>query len=95
MFRTPSGKHNKPVYGLFIAIRIDTNTAETFRHGVWYAKGDEAAFNYSAYIGAIPQKYFEAMFQAKQAAPGTAQRADWQNARPPEIFWRRPPETVH
>lgn len=34
------GKNNIPVYGLFIAIRVDTNTAETFRHGVWYAKGD-------------------------------------------------------
>ncbi len=33
-------KYDKPVYGLFIAIRIDTNTAETFRHGIWYAKGD-------------------------------------------------------
>ena len=32
--------YNKPVYGLFLAIRIDTNTAETFRHGIWYAKGD-------------------------------------------------------
>ncbi|MDC4790560.1 AlwI family type II restriction endonuclease, partial [Acinetobacter baumannii] len=26
----------KQVYGLFIAINIDTNTAETFRHGAWY-----------------------------------------------------------
>lgn len=33
-------KYDKPVYGMFIAVRIDTNTAETFRHGVWYAKGD-------------------------------------------------------
>ena len=33
-------KYDKPVYGLFIAVRIDTNTAETFRHGIWYAKGD-------------------------------------------------------
>lgn len=31
---------NCPVYGLFIATRIDTNTAETFRHGVWYDKQD-------------------------------------------------------
>lgn len=34
-------KYDKPVYGMFIAVRIDTNTAETFRHGVWYARGDE------------------------------------------------------
>ena len=30
-------KYEKPVYGMFIAVKIDTNTAETFRHGVWYA----------------------------------------------------------
>jgi hypothetical protein len=28
----------KPVYGLFIANRIDSNTAETFRIGVWYTR---------------------------------------------------------
>lgn len=33
----PSGK---AVYGLFVARRIDTNTAETFRIGVWYMKDD-------------------------------------------------------
>ncbi|WP_218961004.1 AlwI family type II restriction endonuclease [Neopusillimonas maritima] len=31
----------KPVYGLFIANRIDSNTAETFRIGVWYTNTDE------------------------------------------------------
>lgn len=30
----------KPVYGLFIANRIDSNTAETFRIGVWYSPDD-------------------------------------------------------
>lgn len=30
----------KAVYGLFVARRIDTNTAETFRIGVWYKKDD-------------------------------------------------------
>lgn len=34
------GKKNTPVYGLFIAVKINTNTAETFRHGVWYTKND-------------------------------------------------------
>ena len=33
-------KYDKPVYGLFIANRIDSNTAETFRIGVWYTKDD-------------------------------------------------------
>lgn len=31
----------KPVYGLFIANNIDSNTAETFRIGVWYSRTDE------------------------------------------------------
>jgi len=30
----------KPVYGLFVANHIDTNTAETFRVGTWYTKSD-------------------------------------------------------
>jgi len=30
----------KQVYGLFIANRIDSNTAETFRIGVWYGRND-------------------------------------------------------
>lgn len=34
-------KYDKPVYGLFVAKRIDSNTAETFRIGVWYTKDDE------------------------------------------------------
>jgi AlwI restriction endonuclease len=31
----------KPVYGLFIANRIDSNTAETFRNGVWFTRTDD------------------------------------------------------
>ncbi|MCI8934024.1 MAG: AlwI family type II restriction endonuclease [Clostridiaceae bacterium] len=34
-------QYSKPVYGLFIANRIDSNTAETFRIGIWYTKTDE------------------------------------------------------
>ena len=33
-------KYDKPVLGMFVAVRIDTNTAETFRHGVWYTRDD-------------------------------------------------------
>lgn len=33
--------NGKPVYGLFIANNIDSNTAETFRIGVWYSRNDE------------------------------------------------------
>lgn len=63
-------KYNKPVYGMFIAVHIDTNTAETFRHGIWYAKGDV-----KQRLDIIPltlgqfQKYFIAMFEANKANP--------------------------
>ena len=63
------GKNNIPVYGLFVAVRIDTNTAETFRHGVWYAKGDvKQRLN----ILPLPleqfQTYFVSLFQSQEAA---------------------------
>lgn len=35
------GQSGKTVYGLFIANRIDSNTAETFRIGIWYTNADE------------------------------------------------------
>lgn len=63
-------KYDKPVYGMFIAVRIDTNTAETFRHGIWYAKGDV-----KQRLDIVPltlgqfQKYFTAMFEANKAKP--------------------------
>ncbi len=34
-------RSDKPVLGLFVANRVDSNTVETFRHGTWYAKDDE------------------------------------------------------
>ena len=63
-------KYDKPVYGMFIAVRIDTNTAETFRHGIWYAKDDV-----KQRLDIVPltlgqfQKYFTAMFEANKAKP--------------------------
>lgn len=63
-------KYDKPVYGMFIAVRIDTNTAETFRHGIWYTKGDV-----KQRLDIVPltleqfQKYFVAMFEANKAEP--------------------------
>lgn len=63
-------KYDKPVYGMFIAVRIDTNTAETFRHGIWYAKGDvKQRLDIVPLTLAQFQKYFVSMFRAKQAAP--------------------------
>ena len=64
--------YSKPVYGMFIAIKIDTNTAETFRHGVWYAKGDQ-----KQRLNIIPlsleqfQICFERMFKTNTASPKT------------------------
>jgi len=34
-------KSGKPVYGLFIANRIDSNTAEIFRIGIWFTRTDD------------------------------------------------------
>lgn len=62
--------YNKPVYGLFLAIRIDTNTAETFRHGIWYTKSDV-----KQRLDIVPlslnqfRRYFISMFEGKQARP--------------------------
>ena len=63
-------KYDKPVYGLFIANKIDTNTAETFRHGVWYAKGDvRQRLNIVPLTLAQFREYFISMFKADQASP--------------------------
>lgn len=63
-------KYEKPVYGMFIAIKIDTNTAETFRHGIWYAKGDiKQRLNIVPLTLEQFKKYFVAMFEGKQARP--------------------------
>lgn len=63
-------KYDKPVYGMFIAVRIDTNTAETFRHGIWYAKGDvKQRLDIVPLTLAQFQKYFVAMFEANKADP--------------------------
>lgn len=63
-------KYDKPVYGMFIAIKIDTNTAETFRHGVWYAKGDvRQRLDIIPLTLAQFQIFFLAMFRANQAKP--------------------------
>lgn len=63
-------EYSKPVYGLFIAVRIDTNTAETFRHGMWYAKGDvRQRLNIVPLTLGQFQKYFNRLFVTKQASP--------------------------
>lgn len=63
-------KYDKPVYGMFTAVRIDTNTAETFRHGVWYAKGDvKQRLDIVPFTLAQFRKYFVAIFEANKAEP--------------------------
>lgn len=63
-------KYDKPVYGMFIAIKVDTNTAETFRHGIWYAKDDlKQRLDIVPFTLAQFQKYFLTMFEEKQASP--------------------------
>ncbi len=37
-------KKNKPVYGLFISVSLDTNTAETFRLARWYRPDDSEVY---------------------------------------------------
>lgn len=63
-------RYEKPVYGMFIAVKIDTNTAETFRHGIWYAKGDvKQRLDIVPFTLAQFQKYFVSMFESKKADP--------------------------
>lgn len=60
-------EQNKKVFGLFIANKIDSNTAETFRIGVWYTKDDEKLI-----LDIIPmtlekfKEFFVTMFETKK-----------------------------
>ena len=63
-------KYNKPVYGMFIAIKIDTNTAETFRHGIWYTRGDlKQRLDIVPLTLAQYREYFMAMFRTDNVNP--------------------------
>ena len=60
----------KPVYGLCIAVKIDTNTAETFRHGIWYTKQEERQeLQIVPLTLAQYRTYFNAMFASGNAVP--------------------------
>ncbi len=52
--------HGKPVYGLFLAVNIDSNTAHTFRTGDWYLKDDSKA---NLHIVPIRLDDFTALFK--------------------------------
>ena len=60
---TPSGKN---VYGLFIALSIDTNTANTFRLGEWYTDDDTKL---SLNIVPITLSEFKMIFDALNDEP--------------------------
>lgn len=63
-------RYDKPVYGLFIANRIDSNTAETFRTGIWYTREDvRLELQIVPFTLAQFSKFFKAMFAAGNAAP--------------------------
>ena len=62
----------KPVYGLFIANRIDSNTAETFRTGVWYTKEDQKL---DLHIVPITLEQFSSFFKAIFRSGGAAPQA--------------------
>lgn len=64
--------YHKPVYGVFLANTVDTNTAETFRIGVWYLKDDTritlqiVPFTLKQY-----NTLFRYMFESGNASPKT------------------------
>ena len=63
-------RYNKPVYGIFVANKIDSNTAETFRIGVWYNKNDEKmALKIVPYTLKDYAEYFRNIFRKNIAKP--------------------------
>ena len=65
----------KTVYGLFIAVEIDTNTAETFRMGTWY-KRDDSRMTLSIVPLRLDQfaRIFEAGFSRGELTPSEIKR---------------------
>ena len=59
-------QYEKPVYGMFLANRIDSNTAETFRIGVWYTRDDtRMRLDIIPFTLAQFKAFFEAMFTSR------------------------------
>ncbi|MGN1205355.1 MAG: AlwI family type II restriction endonuclease [Eubacterium sp.] len=62
--------NQKPVYGVFVANKIDSNTAETFRIGVWYNSNDEKmALRIVPFTLKQFSEYFKFMFENKAVNP--------------------------
>lgn len=62
-------QYEKPVLGLFIAVRVDNNTVETFRHGVWYSGTEKQRLTVVPLTLAQYQDFFVKMFRARKAEP--------------------------
>lgn len=61
---------DKPVYGVFIANKIDSNTAETFRIGVWYNQNDEKlALKIVPFTLKQFAEFFRFMFENHEVSP--------------------------
>lgn len=56
----------KDVFGLFMAIAIDTNTANTFRLGEWYLKDDSQL---NVHIVPVKLKDFKSLFESRKDKP--------------------------
>lgn len=64
--------NDKPVYGVFVANKIDSNTAETFRIGVWYNQNDERmALKIVPFTLKQFSEYFKYMFVNNKNTPKT------------------------
>lgn len=60
----------KAVYGLFVANRVDSNTAETFRIGVWYGQDDKKMrLNIVPFTLGQFKDFFVAVFESNRVAP--------------------------
>ena len=62
-------KYDKPVLGLFIAVRVDSNTVETFRHGVWYAGNQKQRLTIVPLTLSQYREFFIKMFKAQRTEP--------------------------
>ncbi|ENM1985253.1 AlwI family type II restriction endonuclease (plasmid) [Acinetobacter lwoffii] len=63
---TPS----KEVYGLFLALTIDTNTAETFRHGAWYHQEELMDVKILPLTLESFKNYLESLIESNQVETG-------------------------
>ena len=62
-------QYEKPVLCLFIAVRVDNNTVETFRHGVWYAGTKKQRLTILPLTLEQYQDFFVKMFRVRKAEP--------------------------